>query len=303
MPRVLLLVLLASFAVPATAQNCDTALEDAGEQYRSGYFDEAIERLTDCLEQNAFSADERRRVYRLLGLSYIGKDREQDAREAVRSLLEVAPDYRPDPAVDPPPFVQLVEEMNRGALPPPERPNTAAVPPPASITEGFMGALSVSGTGYADSDEDEASGAGIDLTLGYGFTPSLAAYLQVGGSTFSDFSDIGEGMLVSAGVGGRYHFGGGQRKLVPFLGGGVFYQSLSVEFDDFLGGGSDTYSGVGGGGEGGVLYFFSPSFAVDAGARALFGSLTSDAADRTITTTTISFSVGLSWSPRSNPRP
>lgn len=302
MRRVLLLALLASFAVPAAAQNCDTALEDAAEQYRTGYFDEAIERLTDCLEQNAFGAEERRRAYRLLGLSYIGKDREQDARAAVRALLEVAPNYQPDPALDPPPFVALVEEMNREPIPPPTQPNTANVPPPVSITDGFMGAIDLGGTSYSDSDDDSAGGAGAELTLGYGFTPALAAYVQIGFATFSDFSDIGEGSLLSAGLGGRYHLGGGQRKLVPFLGGGAFYQSLSVEFDDFLGGGSDDYSGFGGGGEGGVLYFFSPSFAIDAGVSALFGSLTSDAADRTITTTTFRFGLGLSWSPRQNPR-
>lgn len=302
MRRFLLLAILASFALPVAAQNCDTALRDANERYRSGYFDEAIERITDCLEQNAFSAEERRRAFRLLGLSYIGKDREQDAREAVRALLEVAPDYQPDPALDPPPFVALVEEMNQGELPPPAQPNTANTPPPVSITDGFMAALDLGGTSYSDSDDDTAGGASYGLTLGYGFSSALAAYLQLGGATFSDFSDIGEGSLVNAGLGGRYHLGGGKRKLVPFLGGGVFYQSLSVEFEDFLGGGADDYSGLGGGGEGGVLYFFSPSFAIDAGVRALFSSLTSDAADRTITTTTFRFGVGLSWSPRSNPR-
>jgi hypothetical protein len=302
MRRLLLLALLASFALPAAAQNCDTALEDASERYRSGYFDEAIERLTDCLDKNAFSSEERRRAFRLLGLSYIGKDSEQDAREAVRALLEVAPDYRPDPALDPPPFVALVEEMNRNTLPPPAQPNTASVPPPVSITNGFMGAIDLGGTSYSDSDDDSASGAGAELTLGYGFTSALAAYVQIGFATFSDFSDIGEGSLLSAGLGGRYYLGGGQRKLIPFLGGGAFYQSLSVEFDDFLGGGADDYSGFGGGGEGGVLYFFSPSFAIDAGVRALFSSITSDAADRTITTTTFRFGIGLSWSPRQNPR-
>src|SRR6056297_557789 len=134
---VLLLVLLTFCAIPAAAQNCDAALDDAGEQYRSGYFDEAIELLTDCLEQNAFDADERRRVYRLLGLSYIGKDREQDARAAVRSLLEVAPDYQPDPALDPPPFVALVEEMNRNVPAPPVEPSESSPTRLASVTKGF----------------------------------------------------------------------------------------------------------------------------------------------------------------------
>lgn len=302
MRRVLLLVLLASFAVPVAAQNCDTALEDAGEQYRAGYFDEAIELLTNCLERNAFDAGERRRVYRLLGLSYIGKDREQDARAAVRALLEVAPDYQPDPALDPPPFVALVEEMNRNVPAPPVEPSESTPTRFVSQTEGFMGALDIGGTSYSDDVDGSASGPGIDLTLGYGFTPALAAYLQLGGASFSDFSDIGEASITNAGVGARYHLGGGQKKLVPFLGGGVFYQSLSIDFDvvsgdgAFIGGGEADFSGVGGGGEAGILYFFSPALAVEAGARVLFSSLSRDDVDVDISTTTFDIGVGVSWS-------
>ncbi len=295
----LLFALLVSFTLPAAAQSCDTALAEADEQYRTGYFDAVIERLSDCLDRNAFSADERRRAYRLLGLSYIGKDRELDARAAVRSLLEVAPDYQPDPAIDPPPFVQLVEEMNNRPVPPT---GTPAVSPsaarPVSTTRGFMGSLNATGTGYADSDDDSANGAGAYLTLGYGVTPAIAIVFQLGGASFSDFGDgLGEGTIGSVGVGGRYHIGGGQRKLVPFVGAGASFQSLSLDFDPSLGGGSDEYSGAGGTVEGGLLYFLSPAFAIDGGVQALFSSLTSDQADRSVSTTVIHFGVGVSWSP------
>ncbi|MEP0545976.1 MAG: outer membrane beta-barrel protein [Rhodothermales bacterium] len=294
----LVLALFVSLALPAAAQRCDTALAEADEQYRAGYFDDVIERLSDCLDANAFSSEERRRAYRLLGLSYIGKDRELDAREAVRSLLEVAPDYQPDPALDPPPFVQLVEEMNR-PRPTPSAPaaSPASTVRPVSTTSGFMGSLSALGTGYSDSDDDSANGAGGYLTLGYGFTPAIAVVFQLGGASFSDFSEIGEATLGNVGVGGRYHFGGGQRKLVPFVGAGASFQSLSLDFDASLGGGSDEYSGAGGSLEGGLLYFLSPAFALDGGVQALFSSLTSDESDRSISTTVVHFGVGVSWSP------
>jgi hypothetical protein len=298
----LVLALFVSLALPAAAQRCDTALTEADERYRAGYFDDVIERLSDCLDQNAFSPEERRRAYRLLGLSYIGKDRELDAREAVRSLLEVAPDYQPDPALDPPPFVQLVEEMNR-PRPTPSAPAAAPTSTvrPVSTTSGFMGSLSALGTGYSDSDDDSANGAGGYLTLGYGFTPAIAVVLQLGGASFSDFSEIGEATLGSVGVGGRYHFGGGQRKLVPFVGAGASFQSLSLDFDfdpNFPNAlESDEYSGAGGSLEGGLLYFLSPAFALDGGVQALFSSLTSDASDRSISTTVVHFGVGVSWSP------
>lgn len=303
MRRVLLLALLAFLAVPAAAQNCDTALDDASEQYRAGYFDEAIELLTDCLERNAFDAEERRRVYRLLGLSYIGKDREQDARAAVRALLEVAPDYQPDPAVDPPPFVQLVEEMNQATPPPPvERPNTANVPPPVSITQGFMGALRAQGTRYSDEGGD-LGGAGGDLTLGYGITPQIAAVLRISGSALEENVSLG-----SVGLGGRYHIGGGRAKLVPYLGAAVAYQTASFEDS----GVSLEFAGPGGEIEGGVFYFFSPSWALSAGVTALFTSLDNPDLDDLLASlgiepgafsaTTLNFGVGLSWSPRQNPR-
>src|SRR5690554_6080066 len=138
MHRALLLALLATLAVPVAAQRCDTAIADADEQYRTGSFDTAIARLTDCLDRNAFTAEERRRAYRLLGLAYIGKDREADARRAVQSLLEVAPDYQPDPNVDPPPFVAMVSEVRRRQpRPSGPVPATGAV----SSTRGFMGGL------------------------------------------------------------------------------------------------------------------------------------------------------------------
>ena len=295
----LLLAFFAASALPAAAQRCDTALADADEQYRAGYFDQVIERLSDCLDQSAFSSEERRRAYRLLGLSYIGKDREQDARAAVRSLLEVAPDYQPDPALDPPPFVQLVEEMNRSDQPMPATPATpSSAARPVSSTQGFMGALNAIGTGYADSDDDSASGTGLGITLGYGITPAIAVYVQLNGTAFSDFGDgLGEGSIGSVGLGGRYHIDGGQRKLVPFIGGGASFQSLSLDFDPSLGGGSDAYSGAGGTVEGGLLYFLSPAFALDGGVQALFSSLTSDQTDRTITTTVIHIGFGVSWSP------
>lgn len=306
MRRALLLASLFSLALPAAAQNCDTALADASEQYRTGYFDEAIERLTACLERNAFSAEERRRVYRLLGLSYIGKDREQDAREAVRALLEVAPDYQPDPALDPPPFVQMVREMNRSAPPPSDPAGTIAGSQSVSTTRGFMGSLNAMGTRYSDSDDDSAGGAGLGLTLGYGFSPAVTLYVQLSGTSSSDLvSDIdeigeittGEARIGSAGVGGRFHIGGGRRKLVPFIGAGASYQTLSLEFNENAGGGSDEYSGPGGTLAGGLLYFVSPALALNGGLHVLFSSLTSDQADRTISATTVSFGAGVSWTP------
>ncbi len=291
MRRVLLLALLASFALPAAAQRCDTALADADEQYRAGYFDDVIERLSDCLDRNAFSSEERRRAYRLLGLSYIGKDREEEARAAVRSLLEIAPDYQPDPAIDPPPFVDLVREMNR-PIPPPADPITAQAPQPVSRTKGFMGSLSAIGTGYSDEGTD-LSGGGADLVLGYGVTPQVAVVLRLGGAALSGSNLVGSFTSGIATLGGRYHIGGGQRAFVPYLGGGAAFQTISY----MEGGLSVDFNGPGGEIEGGILYFFNPSLALSGGISLLFASLSNDADPESFSATTVNVGAGISWSP------
>lgn len=299
MRRYLLLALLASLALPVAAQRCNTALNDADEQYRTGEFDEAIERLTTCLDRNAFSDEERRRAFRLLGLAYIGKDRENDARSAVRSLLEVAPDYQPDPAVDPPPFVAMVAEVKRNQRSGPGRQVINGSSQGVSSTEGFQIGFTANGTAYSDSDNDSASGGGGTLTVGYGITPSIALLVQLGGSAFSKFGEYigpaGEdatGTLGTASLGGRFHIGSGQKKLVPYIGAGAAFQTLALDFGSGVTG---DYSGGGGLVEGGVLYFFSPSLALNGGVQAVFTSLAPDGGN-SFSATTVNVGVGITYS-------
>ena len=92
---------------------CTQELTDAEQAYTFGRFDEAIRLLNQCLNKANVTEAERQRTYRLIGLSYIGKDLVQEARESVRRLLQLVPDYRPDPDQDPPPFVELVEDVRQ----------------------------------------------------------------------------------------------------------------------------------------------------------------------------------------------
>lgn len=289
MPRLLLPALLLALAVPAAAQNCSTALSRADASYQSGDFDATIERLTVCLDGTAFSAEERRQAYRLVGLSYIGKDREADARDAVARLLEVAPNYEADPALDPPPFVRLVAEMRRSR--PDLRPTTYRV---ASTAPGFGGTVRAHGMGYSDSDSDTFSGGGGDLTLGYGLSPTLTLYAQLSGSagTGDAAYDLALGSL---GLGGRYHVGGGRARVVPFVGAAAQFQTATFSASGI----SLDYTGPAGEVEGGLLYFLSPSLAVSGGVSAAFASLSAEAAGETdtISATTVRLGVGLTWQP------
>ncbi len=284
MLRALALAALALCAPPALAQSCSRAISQAQSSYQTGDFDSTIGRLTACLDAGRFSTEERRQAYRLIGLSYLGKDREADAREAVARLLEVAPNYEPDPALDPPPFVRMVSEERR------HRPATAGGGPSGSSSR-FGAAFRVHGMSYSDSDDDAFTGSGGDLTLGYDVTPSITVYTQLRGSS----GDGDEGFSVSLGglsLGGRYHLGRG--RVVPYLGAGVAYQTATF---DLTGLGSLDYSGPGGELEGGVLYALSRSLSLTGGVGAAFTSLSSEGREDAISATTVRLGVGLSWRP------
>ena len=267
-------------AVPASAQRCDRALALADADYLAGEFDAAIDRLTACLDAGAFSDAERRRAYRLVGLSYIGKDREAEARAAVAALLEVAPGYEPDPALDPPPFVRMVEDAKRRR------------PRPAGRAGDVSGvALGARGHGalYSDTDDDTLGGGGLDLALGYSVAPRLAVRALAAGSVVA--GDAFDGRLLELGVGIRYAVGGGSA--APYLGALATVQSARYE----AGGESVTYSGPGGTVEVGLVYALTPALALDAGLAATVASLGTAGRPDDITATTVRLGVGLAWRP------
>ena len=95
----------------AQTQSCQEELAEANNQYARGQFDQTITLLDQCLEKTGISEQERRTAYRLKGLSFIGKGLEVDAQESIRRLLQVVPNYEPDPVEDPPDFVKMVNEI------------------------------------------------------------------------------------------------------------------------------------------------------------------------------------------------
>lgn len=131
------LMLLATLPVPYTIKTvnaqgqstCTQNLADAERKYNTGRFDEAIVLITECLGKKDISEEEKMKAYRLLGLSYIAKDFLDDARNAVRKLLYMVPNYQPDPVQDPPPFTKLIEEVKQEQPPSTEQPLPKAQEP------------------------------------------------------------------------------------------------------------------------------------------------------------------------------
>jgi len=110
----------ASAQSPSNAQaDCQAILAQAEEAYTRGRFDLAITLIESCLSRPSLDTETSSRGQRLLALTYLAKDLERDAREAVRTLLRLVPDYQPDPVQDPPPFVRIVEELRGGPEPEP----------------------------------------------------------------------------------------------------------------------------------------------------------------------------------------
>ncbi len=115
-PLFLVILIASAFVSPAAVHAqaaCESELAAAGEAYTFGRFDEAIDLLRRCVRKRDASSMEKQRAYRLLALSYIGKDDEGRARENVRELLLINPNYQTDPDQDPPPFVDMIREVKR----------------------------------------------------------------------------------------------------------------------------------------------------------------------------------------------
>ena len=101
---------------PAQAQNpaaCDTSFAQAQEAYFAAEFEAAVARLRPCAQERTLPDSVRARMYRLLSFVHLGQNDEAAARRAVESLLDLRPDFAPDPSEDRPDFVSLVERAKR----------------------------------------------------------------------------------------------------------------------------------------------------------------------------------------------
>lgn len=105
----IIVAILAASAAADTTPNTPE-LRRAEESYVKGNFDEAILILKDYLERPGLAQSEQEAALRLLGLNYLAKDYRDQAKESVKKLLHLVPEYRANPEEDPPPYVAIVEE-------------------------------------------------------------------------------------------------------------------------------------------------------------------------------------------------
>lgn len=117
------LVLIALWACtfrPSIAQDtvtCENELQQAEAEYIEGSFDEAIRTVLECLESPNVETSQQVEAYRLLALALIRQDELPEARAAIVELLDVNPEYEPDPIADPPAYTALVDIVKQQVQP------------------------------------------------------------------------------------------------------------------------------------------------------------------------------------------
>lgn len=102
---------LLAFTELLAQEQCAKELADAEEKFQRGRLNETIALATGCLEKRDLALAESERAYKLLGKAYYAKGLLNNAKENLRKLLELIPDWRPDPEIDNPSFRKLAEEV------------------------------------------------------------------------------------------------------------------------------------------------------------------------------------------------
>ncbi|MCB0733150.1 MAG: PorT family protein [Flavobacteriales bacterium] len=101
----LFLLLLLPFI--GKSQDCSERIDQAKKYYNNGQLAEIIQLLDTC--QTELHGNELWNVHRLLALSYLGLEKNSEARQHVIAMMEISPEKKPNVLTDP---VDLIKLMN-----------------------------------------------------------------------------------------------------------------------------------------------------------------------------------------------
>ncbi len=108
-------------ALAQTQDECAVKLKDAATKFDNGDFDGSIALINECLGKGDLPQKEKSRAYELLAMNYTSKSYLEQADNAIKKLLELVPNYKPNPDQYSPAFIARVEkvksEMGAGEKP------------------------------------------------------------------------------------------------------------------------------------------------------------------------------------------
>jgi tetratricopeptide (TPR) repeat protein len=112
----------------AYQDKCGELLKEAETKYREGLLDETIALVNRCLDEKGLSLEESEDAYKLLGKAYHAKGLLTQSKENLRKLLELIPNWQPNPDLETPSFIRLAEEVIKEMEQ--QKPQPAPVKPP-----------------------------------------------------------------------------------------------------------------------------------------------------------------------------
>ena len=107
----------ATIQAQASASPCADTLDTAEQAYRNRSYEEAIALASSCTDSEAVGRETAIRAYRLITLASLRQGALVQARSAVTDLLQIDPDYTPDPVNDPPAYDLFVSMVRRDTPP------------------------------------------------------------------------------------------------------------------------------------------------------------------------------------------
>lgn len=180
----------------------------------------------------------------------------------------------------------------------------------SSTTRGFLVGAHFGGAALKPQNNDRANAGGGGVRIGYGVNRSLTLFFQGDGASFDvegEIDDlIGTWAMAHADLGARFNFANSLRRWVPYLQGSVTARVVNVTdipAGNPYSGQEVSFSGAAVTFGGGVMFYTSGSFAIDAGLLFSGGKFTEITAGNTtvsgldIEAQSSRFNLGVSWWP------
>jgi hypothetical protein len=108
-------------------------LQQAERLFDEGKIDDSIHLLELLIDEAGLTIEQKQKAYELLAANYLAKMYEERADRALRKLLELVPNYKPDPRYYSQAFIDRVENIRKELAA--ARPSKETAQPPKETTQ------------------------------------------------------------------------------------------------------------------------------------------------------------------------